>query len=175
MKKALVVVDFQKDFVDGSLGFSKAAELERAIAQKIELYKANNDTVIFTYDTHDENYLELREGRYLPVPHCIKGTEGWELYGSVADMKDESTPCFEKPTFGSVELMNYLVDNQFEHIEFVGVVSNICVISNAVLAKAALPEADIVVDAACTASNDDSLNEKALDVMQGMHIDVINR
>ncbi len=175
MKKVLVVVDYQKDFVSGSLGFHKAAGLEKAILHKIEQYKKNGDAVVFTFDTHYDNYLETREGKNLPVPHCIKNSDGWNLYGGVAGHCDETTRTFEKPAFGSMELAGYLAEEGYGLVELVGVVSNICVISNAVLAKAALPEAEIIVDAACTASNDESLNEKALDVMSGMQIKVINR
>lgn len=175
MKKILVVVDYQNDFVTGSLGFEKAKALEDAIVRKIEQYKQKGDKVVFTFDTHEKNYMDTQEGKNLPVPHCIKNTEGWNLYGKLAEYCNEAAACFEKPTFGSMKLANYLAENQFDSVELVGVVSNICVISNAVLAKAALPEAEIIVDAACTASNDDSLNEKALDAMQGMQIKVINR
>lgn len=175
MKRILVVVDYQKDFVSGSLGFEKAVALEKAIEQKIELYKQKGDEVLFTFDTHLDNYMETQEGKNLPVPHCVKNTDGWNLYGKIADYCDRDTKCFEKPTFGSMELAEYLKKNRYDSVELVGVVSNICVISNAVLAKAALPEAEIIVDASCTASNDDSLNQKALDVMTGMQIKVINR
>lgn len=175
MKKLLIVVDYQIDFVSGSLGFPKAAELEEGIYQKIKDYKENNQDVIFTFDTHDTNYLKSQEGRNLPVEHCIKGSEGWKLYGKVADLYDKDTLSYEKPTFGSLELAEYLRDRKYDSIELIGLVSNICVISNAILAKAALPEAQIIVDASCTASFDDSLNEKALDVMEGLQMKVINR
>lgn len=175
MKKVLIVVDYQRDFVSGSLGFEKAVNLEHAIAKKIGEYNQSGGEVIFTFDTHSDNYMETQEGRNLPIPHCIKNSEGWGLFGSIASYCSSNTKCFEKPSFGSMELAEYLKENDYVKVEFVGVVSNICVISNAVLAKAALPEAEIIVDAACTASNDDSLNEKALDIMQGMQIKVINR
>lgn len=175
MRRILVVVDYQNDFVSGSLGFNKAVELERAIAQKIEQYKQNGDEVVFTLDTHNYNYLQTQEGRNLPVPHCLKNTEGWSLYGKIASFCDDTSKRFEKITFGSLELAEYLAKKEYDYVELIGVVSNICVISNAILAKAALPEAEIVVDASCTASFDESLNNKALDVMQGMQIKVINR
>jgi len=175
LKKILVVVDYQKDFVNGSLGFDRAVALEKAIGQKIEKYKQNGDEVVFTLDTHNDNYHQTQEGKNLPVPHCIKNTEGWKVYGKIADLCDETTKCFEKATFGSLELANYLANKQYDRVELIGVVSNICVISNAILAKAALPEAEIIVDASCTASFDESLNQKSLDVMQGMQIDIINR
>lgn len=175
MKKILVVVDYQKDFVNGSLGFDKAALLEKGIFQKIKQYKNNGDEVVFTLDTHGDNFLQTQEGKNLPVPHCFKNSEGWNLFGCIGDLRDETTKCFEKITFGSFDLATYLAANHYDWVELIGVVSNICVISNAILAKAALPEAKIIVDVACTASFDESLHEKALDVMQGMQIEIINR
>jgi len=175
MKKLLVVVDYQNDFVTGSLGFEKSVFLEQNIVNKIKEYKLNGDDVIFTFDTHGDDYAQTQEGINLPIPHCLKQTEGWKLYGSVAALCNDATPCFEKTTFGSLALANYLVEKQYDSVELIGVVSNICVLSNAVLAKAALPEAIVVVDASCTACADETMNEKALDVMEGMQISVINR
>ena len=174
MKKLLVVVDFQNDFVDGSLGFPGAAGLEGRIADKIGLYRRMGDEIVFTFDTHNEDYLSTREGKNLPVRHCIRNTPGWELYGSISGMCDVTARRFEKNAFGSLELAAYLAQNKYDSVELVGLVSNICVLSNAVLAKAALPEAEIIVDASCTASYDNDLNRKTLEVMQGMQIEVIN-
>lgn len=175
MRQALVVVDYQKDFVDGSLGFSRATALEDAICAKIEAYHAKNQTVIFTLDTHDDNYLKTQEGRKLPIPHCAKHSAGWQLYGRVAVLRRAEDPTIEKPGFGSLALAEHLRCANFDQIEFVGLVSYICVISNAVLAKAALPEAEIIVDAACTAGADHALHEEALHVMEGLQITVKNR
>lgn len=175
MKKILLVIDYQNDFVDGALGFQKALVLEEDIARKIETYRKNGDEIAFTFDTHAKDYMDTQEGRNLPVPHCIKDTEGWKLYGKIAGLCNDSDKRFEKNTFGSMELASYLAQNKYDSIELVGVVSNICVLSNAVLAKAALPEADILIDASCTAGNDDRLNDAALDVLEGIQIKVINR
>lgn len=169
----LIVVDYQNDFVDGALGFPDASLLDVKIADKIKMYHKNGDHVIFTMDTHEKNYLDTFEGKNLPVPHCIKGTEGHELYGEVAKSVDKKDMIFEKPAFPSLDLANYLKDKKYEKIELVGLVSNICVLSNAVMVKAALPEAEIIVDASCTDSFDKSLNEKCLDVLEGMQIKVI--
>lgn len=170
--RLLVVVDYQHDFVDGSLGFAEAVSLEKPICDKIRAYRENGDDVVYTMDTHEENYLETQEGQKLPVPHCRRGTPGWQLYGEVGK---ELAGCqfFEKETFGSASLFSFLQQNSYDTIELVGVVSNICVISNAVLAKAAQPEAEILVDAGCTASNDTQLNEMALRIMAGLQIRVI--
>jgi len=175
LKKILLVIDYQNDFVDGALGFQKAVVLEDAIAKKIGKYRKNGDEVAFTFDTHTEDYLYTQEGRNLPVSHCIKGTKGWDLYGKIAAICLQTDMRFEKSTFGSLDLTTYLVQNKYDSIELVGVVSNICVISNAVLAKASLPEAEIIVDASCTASNDDQLNEEVLNVMESLQIKVTNR
>lgn len=175
MKKLLIVVDYQNDFVNGSLGFKKAEELEEKIAEKINQYRKENGEIIFTLDTHGKDYSETQEGKLLPVPHCIKGTKGHELYGKVASLKKETDLAIEKPTFGSVELFEYLKGKKYESVELVGLVSNICVISNAVIAKTALPETTVIVDASCTASNDDRLNEEVLDVMETLQIKIIDR
>jgi len=175
MKKCLIVVDYQNDFVTGSLGFPQAVELEDAIADKIAQYRQAGDEVLFTFDTHTGEYLLTREGRYLPVPHCIGGTEGHKLFGRVGELVREDDWCFIKYTFGSDALFDFLRKNSFSHIELVGVVTNICVISNAVLCRTAQPETDVSVDAACCASNDPALGEKALDVMESLHIQVTGR
>jgi len=175
LKSILLVIDYQNDFVDGALGFQKAVLLEDSIADKIRQYRKNGDEILFTFDTHTENYLNTQEGRNLPIMHCIKGTEGWNLYGQIAGLCAETDKCIEKIAFGSMDLAKYLEQNQYERVELVGVVSNICLLSDAVLAKAALPEAEIVVDAACIASNDDHLNEAALDVMESLQITIVSR
>ena len=180
MKQALIVVDYQNDFVDGALGFPKAKELEEPICQKIEQARKQavsdfDGTVLVTRDTHGGDYLSTQEGRKLPVPHCMKNSGGWQLYGKVAALKEEGDRCFDKPCFGSWELGEYARQRQFDKIELCGVVSNICVLSNAVLLKAALPEAQLVVDARCVASNDDKANEEALDMLRSVQVEVVGR
>ncbi len=174
-RKLLVVVDYQNDFVTGSLGFPKAVFLEKNICDKIKAYRQNNDTVIFTLDTHTEDYMQTQEGKNLPVEHCIKGTDGVKLYGKLNELVNENDLFIEKGTFGAIGLADYLKEKSFTSIEFVGVVSNICIISNAVVAKTFQPEAAIIIDASCVASFDDGLHEKALDVMQGLQMKIINR
>jgi nicotinamidase-related amidase len=175
MKKCLIVVDYQNDFVSGSLGFPGAAELERYIVQKIKQYRDNGGEVVFTFDTHGEDYMNTKEGRNLPVAHCLKDTDGHKLYGQVSDLIQESDKQLCKNTFGSDALYMYLRMEAFESIELVGLVSNICVISNAILAKTAQPETPVIVDAKCTASHDSKLNQAALDVMESLQIQIINR
>lgn len=175
MKKLLAVIDFQKDFVNGALGFEGAEKLDEKISEKIEEYLKDKNDIIFTFDTHYENYPETMEGKNLPVPHCIKGKEGFKLFGKTGKYLSCAEKVFEKPTFGSIEFGKWLEGKDYQSIELVGLVSNICVVSNAVIAKASLPESEIIVDASCTDSYDKELHKKVLDVMEGMQIKVINR
>lgn len=175
LKKCLIVVDYQNDFVSGSLGFPGADALDGPIAGKIALYHAGGDEVIFTLDTHEIDYLQKQEGQNLPVEHCIKGTLGHELFGKTAQAAWPQDKKFIKYTFGSDALYEYLKANPFQSIELAGLVSNICVISNAVLAKTAQPETPLMVDARCTASHDADLNQAALDVMASLQVQILNR
>ena len=170
MKKCLIVVDYQNDFVSGSLGFEKAKTLELGIANKINSYHVNGDDVIFTLDTHYDDYMDSYEGKHLPVLHCIEGTDGHKLYGCVAGCVSVEDIIFRKSVFGSDSLYEYLKTACYSSVELVGVVTNICVVSNAVLAKTALPDADIIVDSALTASNNEGLHKAALDTMESMQI-----
>ncbi len=175
MKKCLIVVDYQNDFVSGSLGFVGAELPDRLIAEKIREYRDRGDVIAFTFDTHSEDYMSTQEGRNLPVPHCVLGSDGHKLYGKTADCIRAGDMLFYKPTFGSGELYEYLKATPFAQIELVGLVSNICVISNAVLAKTAQPETPIIVDARCTAGHDPALHRAALDVMAGLQINISGR
>jgi len=175
MKKILVVTDYQNDFVNGVLGFNKAEIIENVILNKIAEYRDSGHDVAFTFDTHYENYLSTLEGSNLPVEHCIKGTKGWNLYGKVESQCLDADKRFEKTTFGSMELASHLKAENYESVEFVGLVSNICVLTNAILAKTVLPESLIIVDASATASYDENLNDAALDVLESVHVKVVNR
>ncbi len=146
----------------------------------IEKYHLNKDDVIFTYDSHQDNYLDTQEGKNLPVTHCIENSEGWQLYGKINNLAKKDISVFGKtshkliPINGLNELLEYLKDKDYEEITLVGVVSNICVISNAVIVKAALPEATIIIDCKGIASNDPLLQEKAIDLMANLHMKIIN-
>lgn len=172
MKRLLVVVDFQNDFVCGSLGFEKAKELEKVILEKINEYK--NDDIIFTLDTHENDYLSTIEGKHLPIKHCIKGTSGHEIYGKIKEIS-KNYPCIEKETFASKELLHFIENKPFtyESIEICGLVSDICVISNAIIAKAASPKSKILVDKKATSSANLKMQEMVFKVMQNLHIEVI--
>lgn len=173
MKRFLIVVDMQKDFVDGALGTPEAVAIVPAVTEKI----ADFDGDIFvTYDTHFEDYMETAEGRKLPISHCIRGTEGWQLDVQVAAALAEKdfTPV-EKPTFGSTILPKLIRekagDEDFE-IELVGLCTDICVVSNALLLKASFPEKAIIVNAACCAGVTPDTHEAALTTMKMCQIDV---
>ena len=164
MKKILIVVDMQKDFVDGALGSAEAVSIVPAVEALIEGFDGE---VYFTRDTHFENYMSTEEGKHLPVPHCIKGTRGWEIEDSLKGL-----PCeriFDKPTFGSTELSAYLVaENEktpIESVTFVGLCTDICVISNAMLVKAALPEIDVIVEGSLCAGVTPESHTRALEAM----------
>ncbi|AGN24334.1 cysteine hydrolase [Erysipelothrix rhusiopathiae] len=171
MKKLNIIVDVQNDFVSGTLGFEGANQVVLNILQKLE--KEQDCDLVFTRDTHGSNYLETQEGRRLPIEHCILGSNGWELDIRLKPFIKPDTIIFNKPTFASLELGNYLDKKNYDVIEVMGLVSNICVISTCVIAKAACPEARIIVDTACTDSYDPVLNQSTFDVLEGLHVDVI--
>lgn len=174
MKKLLIVVDFQNDFVDGALGFEGAKDVAQPIYDKLDDYHKNGHDVIFTRDTHYDNYLETQEGRNLPVIHCIKDSFGWEIYGGAKVFAQEhALKIFDKEAFGSLELANFIKDRAYAEVEIAGLVSNICVVSTAVLVKAALPEALVIVDTKATDSYDKKLHEESLSVMAGFQVKVI--
>ena len=173
MNRLLVVVDYQNDFVDGALGFKGADLIAPAIVKLINDFRANQDEVVFTYDTHQADYLNTVEGKNLPVPHCLKGSAGWQLYPSVNKLLGNAK-VFEKPGFGSKELGDYIANNNFEEIYLCGLVSDICVFSNAIVAKAsASPYTKIKVVRDATSSFDLDMQEKAFDVLKHLHIEII--
>ena len=173
MERYLFVIDYQNDFVDGALGFPGAEKLDGKIAEKVRAY--GKDHVLFTRDTHFDNYLETREGRALPVTHCIRGTEGWEIVPQLREYAAGFAPV-DKPTFGSTALAQMLsAINQgtpVEKITLVGLCTDICVISNALLLKAFLPETDIIVDASCCAGVTPESHKNALAAMKACQITV---
>ncbi len=177
MNRYLFVIDYQNDFVDGALGFPGAEKLDEKIAAKVRSYGKGH--VLFTRDTHFENYLDTREGKNLPVKHCIKGSFGWEVYGETARaLAEVEAPAIDKLVFGmdvTDPATAAVLPESADEIELVGLVSNICVVSNAVVLQSKYPEATILVDAACTDSFDKALHEKVLDVLSGFQVTVINR
>ncbi len=175
MANLLLVVDFQKDFIDGALGFPGAEALTGPIVERIQEYRRRGDDVAFTVDTHGPDYLQTQEGRNLPVPHCIRESEGWYLQDQVAQQVLDSDELFCKPAFPSLELAQWLEESEYEQVELCGLVSHLCVLANAVMVRAALPEARLVLDARLTASPDPVLHEKALDLLEAMFVTVTHR
>ncbi len=174
MNKILIVVDMQKDFVDGSLGTKEAIAIVNNVVEKI---KGFDGDIFATYDTHAEDYMETMEGKNLPVPHCIKGTAGWELDVKVQEALEEKgfTPI-EKITFGSLDLPIILEEYykpEEVSVELVGLCTDICVVSNALILKANYPEMLISVDSACCAGVTPAKHEAALEVMRSCHINVL--
>lgn len=172
----LVVVDMQKDFVDGALGTAEAQAIVPAVLNKI---KGFDGTVLYTQDTHVPEYLSTQEGRYLPVEHCIRNTAGWELIPAVKELQElTDAPVFEKNTFGSTELAQRLSaihdETPIDSIELIGLCTDICVVSNALMLKAFMPEVSMQVDAACCAGVTPDSHHAALQTMKSCQIAVIH-
>ena len=172
MKKLLVVFDFQNDFIDGSLGFPKALTLIDVINNKINNYLNNGDDLIYTLDTHYDDYLDTFEGKNLPVSHCVDNSFGHQVCNK-CNYLDKAIKVFKKNTFPSLELAKYLEHKDYDYVELCGLVSNICVLSNAIMVKSALPNARIIIDKNATSSFDEELESKAFDVLKGLQVEVI--
>lgn len=170
MKRLLVVVDMQNDFIDGSLGTLEALNIVPKVKKKIDEYLASDDEVVFTLDTHEENYMETQEGKNLPVLHCVRGSNGWELHDSLKNYKGKR---FEKNTFGSEKLGGFIKGKGYDSIELIGLCTDICVISNALLLKAFEPEIPVWVDSSCCAGVTPESHDNALNAMKICHIEVI--
>lgn len=170
MKKFLVVVDMQNDFIDGSLGTEEAVAIVPNVVKKIKEWDGD---IAVTFDTHNSNYLNTNEGKHLPVAHCIKYTHGWLLNEDVFNSCSDKYYAFDKRTFGSIELARAVKDSQYDYVELVGLCTDICVVSNALLIKAFCPEIDICVDASCCAGVTPETHKAALTTMKMCQIDVI--
>lgn len=174
MRKILVVVDMQNDFVDGALGTGEAVAIVDKVVEKINGFEGE---IIATYDTHYDNYMDTREGKYLPVPHCIKDTKGWQLNDKVQKALDtKKYETIQKPTFGSTALVEELsgCDQENTEVELIGLCTDICVVSNALLLKANYPEMNISVDAGCCAGVTPESHEAALTTMKMCQINVLS-
>ena len=170
MKKALIVIDMQNDFIDGSLGTAEAVKIVENVKKKIGTYPP--ESVFATMDTHAPDYLSTQEGRNLPVEHCIKGTDGWKIRPDIAEML-KGAKIFEKPTFGSVRLAEELGRiKDLEEVEIIGLCTDICVVSNALLIKARMPELKVSVDASCCAGVTPKKHLAALETMRSCQINV---
>lgn len=185
MKKVLLVVDYQTDFVVGTLGFEEAKLLDDKISDRIEKAIKNGEYIVYTKDTHyKQYYLNTQEGRRLPIIHTIYNTPGWNLYGKTAESirkvqsyNPDMICGLMKNTFGELNLNKSisLFGSDIDEIEICGIITNMCVISNAIICKASYPEARIVINAELCASPNKELHEQALNVMESMQMDIINR
>lgn len=174
MNRLLIVVDMQNDFIDGALGTKEAVAIVDKVADLIQNFDGD---IIVTYDTHHENYMNTQEGRFLPVPHCIKGTPGWELADTITKaLSHKKYHAIEKPTFGSVELVEYIQKNYpFQELEITlcGLCTDICVVSNALLLKASFLETPIRVDASCCAGVTPESHQAALTTMKMCQVTIL--
>jgi nicotinamidase/pyrazinamidase len=176
MSKILAVVDMQNDFVSGSLGTKEAAGIVGNVVEKIKTF---DGVVVYTRDTHEPDYLSTQEGKNLPVVHCVRGSAGWEIVDEIKQLAEKGkAKVFDKDTFGSKELIDYLLEldaaDPIEQIMLVGLCTDICVISNALAIKAFLPEVPIVVDAACCAGVTSTSHDTALEAMKMCQVAVVN-
>ena len=173
MRKILIVIDMQNDFIDGALGTKEAEAIVSAVADKISSYPAED--VFVTMDTHEPSYLQTQEGRFLPVIHCVRGSEGWKISHALKDLL-QAASVYEKPTFGSVALAEDLraisLSEEIE-LELIGLCTDICVVSNALLLKAYMPEVPVTVDASCCAGVTPEKHEAALETMRSCQIMVV--
>lgn len=170
--KVLCVIDMQNDFIDGALGTKEAVAIVDKVKEKIALYRKNGDRIIFTRDTHGEDYLDTAEGKKLPVPHCIKGTDGWQI---TSELDTQGCEIIDKPTFGSYELAEAVAQTEnLEEVELLGLCTDICVISNAMLIKAKVYETPVTVDGTASAGVTPESHRNALESMKMCQIGIID-
>lgn len=176
MHKLLVVVDMQNDFVTGSLAVNDVDKIIPNIVKKIKYFDGHG--ILVTRDTHDENYLSTYEGKHLPIKHCIKDTEGWQIQKDIRDSLDEYIKMglvrfINKSSFGTDAICDYIKTYNYDTVEFVGVCTDICVISNAIAVRNNCPEVNVIIQSMCCAGTTDELHKAALDVMTSCQIKVI--
>lgn len=170
-KNVLAVIDMQNDFIDGTLGTKEAEAIVERVAGQIRDFDGQ---VVYTRDTHFEDYLNTQEGEKLPVTHCIKGTKGWQIRADLMALQDENTRIFDKLTFGSVELAQYLKEiEDLESVTLIGLCTDICVISNAMVIKAFMPEVTVKVKADCCAGVTPQSHDNALEAMKMCQIEIL--
>ena len=173
MKKLIVVVDMQNDFIDGALGTQEAQQMLPKLVKKLEQEKEAE--LIFTLDTHNQYYMDTQEGKNLPVPHCIKPEHGWKIADALQKFADKAAAVIEKPSFGSLALPQAVSKIEADEIELVGLCTDICVISNAMILKAAFPETTLAVDASCCAGVTPESHAAALAAMKMCQIEIRNQ
>ena len=178
MQNFFIVVDMQNDFIDGALSNKDAQRIVENVVKRTQQASYDGDNIIFTRDTHLDDYLEnTKEGEYLPIKHCIKGTKGWQICDALKRF-ELNHPVIDKPTFGSLTLAKLIKDadniDPVGRVTLVGVCTDICVISNAMLIKASVPNAEIIVDASCCAGVTKESHQNALKAMTACHIKIVN-
>lgn len=171
MKKCLVVIDMQNDFISGSLGSDEAKKIVSLVKERIEKAKNEDEDIYFTKDTHYESYLDTREGKFLPVKHCIEGTKGHDICDEIKAYEKDAKKVFIKNTFGCKELPQYM--NNYEVITFVGLCTDICVVNNVLLVKAFYPEKEIILEKDLCAGTTNEKHNCAIEVMKSCHIEII--
>lgn len=174
MRKILIVIDMQNDFIDGALGTEEAVSITPLVEDKVKNFKSGR--LVFTRDSHTEEYMETQEGEYLPVPHCVVDTKGWQIADSLLPYTKDAD-IIDKPSFGSIELAEHVKalndEEEIDEIILVGLCTDICVISNAMILKAMLPEVKITVDSACCAGVTPETHQNALEAMKSCQINII--
>ncbi len=169
MQKYLLVIDMQKDFIDGALGTKEAVAILPRVRDKINEYKSNGDKIIFTRDTHFDDYLNTNEGKYLPVTHCIKNTDGWQIYNGIYT---DGAEIIDKLSFGYTDWAKHITDDDGLQIELIGLCTDICVVSNALILKALFPDATVCVDPSACAGVTPDTHNAALDTMKMCQVEV---
>ena len=170
-KNVLAVIDMQNDFIDGALGTKEAEAIVEKVATQIRDFEGE---VVYTRDTHFEDYLNTQEGKKLPVKHCIEETDGWQIREELRKLQGDDTRIFDKPTFGSVELAQYLKGMEdLQSVMLIGLCTDICVISNAIVIKAFLPEVTVQVNADCCAGVTPQSHRNALEAMKMCQVEVV--
>jgi len=171
LKKLLIVVDMQNDFISGSLGTPQARQILPTVKAKIESFKQEGGKVLFTRDTHAADYLQTQEGKYLPVVHCLNGTWGHSI---AEGLETGDCEVLDKTTFGSIELADLVAKGNYDEVELCGLCTDICVVSNALILKAKIPETTVTVDARCCAGVTEESHQAALSTMKMCQVNIIN-
>ncbi|MDE5679617.1 MAG: cysteine hydrolase [Lachnospiraceae bacterium] len=173
MKKALVVIDMQNDFITGVLGNDECRAVVPQVVKRVQEAIEDGRDIIFSQDTHQENYLSTQEGRKLPVLHCVQNTDGWKIISELAEIAIQRGIVFTKETFGSRAIAEYIKEHNYDEVELVGVCTDICVISNAMIIKAFAPESEIFVNESCCAGVTPQSHKTAIEAMKSCQITIL--
>lgn len=172
MKKLLLVIDYQNDFIDGTLGFKGAQDITKGIVNRVKHYVQNKQDIVFTMDTHNKNYLTTLEGKSLPIKHAIVNTRGWQLHQDLLPYVKYGT-IITKDTFGAKTLFNYFNKHKYQQVEIIGVVTNLCVLANAIITKSCLPNANIIIYKKLIAAPNKKLHYEAINLLKHSYFKII--